>query len=123
MGSSIFKQANVGTQTQDSYIKSNTKPEEIFINDLISSNEVVIFSRNNCGFCTRAKSELKSINKEFYSIELDDHKKCPGEDCTKVIQSLMLQTRMKTVPQIFWNGELIGGYTELQEMISSGKLK
>lgn len=112
MGSSLFKQADSVNPTE--------KPEQVFINDLVSSNDLVIFSRSNCGYCVKAKSLLDRINMKYEALDLDDHKKCPGEDCTSVIQNLMLLTRMRTVPQIFYKGQLIGGYTELEKMVAQG---
>lgn len=119
MGSGLFKQAPTSSQSTSTTTNPSGQ-ENTFINDLITSNDIVIFSKSNCGYCDKAKSVLDKRNMKYYALELDNHKKCPGEDCTNVIQALMYQTRMRTVPQIFYKGSLIGGYTELESMIGNG---
>ncbi len=101
----------------------NPDPEKDFISDLITTNDVVIFSKTHCSYCVRAKSRLDQLNVKYRSVEIDQNKSCPGEDCTAVVQALMLQTRMKTVPQIFYKGNLVGGYAELEKMIEGGAFK
>ena len=110
-----------GTQTDG--LNSIVKPENTFINNLINSNDFFIFSKSSCGYCVKAKSLLDQINMKYESLELDDHKKCPDEDCTPIIRNLMILTRIKTVPQIFYKGSLIGGYTELEKMVAEGSFK
>jgi len=116
MGSGIFKESGLNQVP-------NPDPEKDFIDGLIKSNDVMIFSKSQCSYCVKAKSRLDQLNVKYHSLEIDQHKNCPGEDCTRVIQSLILQTRMKTVPQIFYKGNLVGGYTELEKMIANGAFK
>ena len=116
MGSGLFKQYNTD-------VIPNPDVENDFIKNLIRSNDMVIFSRSNCGYCDMAKKRLNQLNVKYHALELDQHQGCPGEDCTVVIQKLMLQTRMKTVPQIFYKGDLVGGYTELEKMIADGAFR
>ncbi len=99
---------------------SGSSIEKQFIDDLIASNEILIFSKTNCSYCKLAKTALNKLNLKFHCVELDNNQNCPKEDCTQVIKELILQTRMKTVPQIFYKGNLIGGYTELANEISKG---
>ena len=116
MGSGLFKASSLNQIP-------NPDPELDFISDLITSNEVMVFSKSQCSYCDKAKSRLDQLNVKYHSIEIDDHKNCPGEDCSGMIKSLILQTRMKTVPQIFYKGNLVGGYTELEKMIAGGAFK
>lgn len=97
--------------------------EDEFVVDVINSEDLVLFSRKDCGFCTRAKTELDQKGIKYRSLELDNGKNCPGDDCYRVIQSLILMTRMKTVPQIFYKSRLVGGYTELHSMLEKGEIK
>ena len=119
MGAFVFKQQKT---VQESSSQAQPIKNE-FINELISSNEIVIFSKSNCSYCHKAKTSLDKHEKKFLSIEIDNNKNCPNEDCARVIQDLILHTQMKTVPQIFYKGKLIGGYTELEKEISNGLFK
>ena len=72
-----------------------------------------IITRNNCKYCDKAKALLKTngINFTTYNIE---------EGSSKWILSLMLKADIKTVPQVFASsGNLIGGYSELSELMES----
>ncbi len=77
-------------------------------------NKFKLYTTGYCPYCVRAKDLLKSKNIEFEEINLD------GKDDER--QALVKKTGMRTVPQIFMNEELIGGYTELAEWNKAGKL-
>lgn len=62
----------------------------------------------------RAKSLLSQKGVQFEEINLD------GRD--QELNELRSRTGMRTVPQIFINGNLIGGFTELAQMDSRGEL-
>ena len=68
-------------------------------------DQVAIFTREGCGFCTKAKGLLKSLGYEYAEVPLDHRIR------TKVVGAM---TGKGTVPQIFINGRYIGGYDELQ---------
>ncbi|CAF0756967.1 unnamed protein product [Brachionus calyciflorus] len=95
---------------------STTNLYEDFIQKTVNSNKIVVFSKTNCSYCTRAKALLSDLNLEYNTIELDRNEQCPESNCQSLIKSLVYQTRIRTVPQIFINGQLIGGYTDLESM-------
>ena len=103
-------------------VKETHDPHSQFIKDLIDTNKIVVFSKSNCGYCDKAKRRLDRLNKKYHAVELDNNSNCPESNCERVIQNLILQTRMRTVPQIFIDGKLIGGYIDLEKLIESGKL-
>lgn len=76
--------------------------------------KVVIYSKDYCPYCDRAKALLKSKGVQFDAIELQDH---PGE-----FEKLKARTGMMTVPQIFIGDELIGGYTDMAALDREGVL-
>lgn len=78
-------------------------------------SEILIYSKTNCVYCEKAKRFLDSKNIK-YKVEMMDDK--PDE-----LAKLKQQTGHMTVPQIFVNGIFLGGYTELVEADSTGKLK
>lgn len=75
---------------------------------------VQVYTWSNCPFCVRAKSLLSQKGVQFEEINLD------GRD--QELNELRSRTGMRTVPQIFINGNLIGGFTELAQMDSRGEL-
>ncbi|MGE3974192.1 MAG: glutaredoxin 3 [Bdellovibrionales bacterium] len=76
--------------------------------------KVVIYSKNYCPFCVKAKNLLQKKNVPFEEINLEDK---PAE-----LQALKDRTGLRTVPQIFINDELIGGFSELSALDSTGEL-
>ena len=76
--------------------------------------KVVVYSKDYCPYCDRAKSLLKSKCVSFEEINLEGQME-------KFVE-LKQKTGMMTVPQIFINDQLVGGYTELAELESKGEL-
>jgi len=76
--------------------------------------KVVVYSKDYCPYCDRAKALLKSKGVPFEAIELQNH---PGE-----FEKLKARTGLMTVPQIFIGEELIGGYTDMAALDREGIL-
>lgn len=72
--------------------------------------DVSILSRKGCEYCIRAKGLLHDAGIEFEELELN-------KDYTD--RSLRAITGTTTVPQIFINGDYIGGADALEQWISS----
>lgn len=72
--------------------------------------DVSILSRKGCEYCTRAKGLLHDAGIEFEELELNN-------DYTD--RSLRAIAGTTTVPQIFINGDYIGGADALEQWISS----
>lgn len=77
-------------------------------------NKVIIYSKDNCPFCTLAKKLLTERNIAFEEIRVD-------LDSNKLEEMLRLSQR-RTVPQIFINNKSIGGYDDLAALVKSGNL-
>jgi glutaredoxin 3 len=67
--------------------------------------KVVIYTKSRCPYCVAAKNLFTQKGIKFEEIFMDDK----PEEYTR----LKARTGMMTVPQIFINDELVGGYTEL----------
>lgn len=68
-----------------------------------------ILTRNQCTFCDSAKALLEGAGEEYRAINIQD-------PCNKWVITLMRQSDLTTVPQVFTSGGgLIGGYTELKQ--------
>jgi glutaredoxin 3 len=75
---------------------------------------IKIYTANNCPYCIRAKNLLERKGIDFELIDLSGH--------PDAILELKNKTQWRTIPQIFINDKLIGGYTELAELENSGEL-
>lgn len=74
-----------------------------------------MYTRELCGYCSAAKSLLEG--KQLAFVEID----CTGDDQTR--SWLRVKTGHSTVPQIFINGQSVGGFTELRNLDRSGGLE
>ena len=72
--------------------------------------KIVIYSKNNCQFCNKAKHMIKSLGLEYEEKSLE---KDFGSDPSKLIADIGKQVR--TMPQIKIDGKLVGGYNQLIE--------
>lgn len=72
--------------------------------------KVVIYGKEGCGFCRRAKKfcENEELAYEYYSL---------GTDVTKEDIQKAVGGEFPTYPQILVDGEPIGGYTELFDRV------
>ncbi|MGK5084340.1 glutaredoxin domain-containing protein [Bdellovibrionota bacterium FG-1] len=70
------------------------------------TQKVTVYTTTYCPFCVRAKDLLKRRGIAFEEILLN-------EDDDQVWDDLYARSQMKTVPQIFVNDKILGGFTEL----------
>ena len=73
--------------------------------------KATVWSKDQCPFCDQAKNLLKMKGIEFEEKRI-------GHGYTKE-QLLEAVPTARTVPQIFIDGELIGGFTELKKFFES----
>jgi glutaredoxin len=73
--------------------------------------KALVWSKEQCPFCDQAKALLK-----MKGIEFEERK--VGGDWTKE-QLLEAVPTARTVPQIFLDDQLIGGFTELRSHLSA----
>lgn len=74
--------------------------------------EIVIYGKNDCPWCDKAK-DLLTKNALPYTLLTF------GVDYTKEdLQNKLGKDAKLVVPQIFFNGELLGGYQELDAYLS-----
>lgn len=76
--------------------------------------QVVIYTTNYCPYCTAAKALLRRKNVNFEEIDVTDD---PGR------RNEMEQLSQRwTVPQIFIDGQPIGGYDDMNRLDLNGML-
>jgi glutaredoxin 3 len=81
---------------------------------LENNPKIVIYTKDSCPYCVKAKSLLKIKNAAFQEI------KVVNDD---ILQEMIKKSLgRKTVPQIFINDQSIGGCDDLYALNDQGKL-
>ena len=76
--------------------------------------EVIVYSTSYCPYCVRAKDLLKRKGAAFTELNAEDD---------KVREDMIAKAGgRRTVPQIFINGQHVGGSDELHALDKAGKL-
>ncbi|OGT35482.1 MAG: glutaredoxin 3 [Gammaproteobacteria bacterium RIFCSPHIGHO2_12_FULL_37_14] len=76
--------------------------------------KIILYTKESCPYCRLAKELLNARKLAFEEIRID-------LDEAKREEMVRLSNR-RTVPQIFINGQAIGGYDDLVTLTKSGKL-
>jgi len=71
--------------------------------------KAILWSKYHCPYCDMAKSLLEQKGIEFEERKIGD-----GYTKEELLEEV---PNARTVPQIFLNGEHVGGYTELQKFL------
>ncbi|KAM9283379.1 glutaredoxin 2 isoform 1-T2 [Morus bassanus] len=87
------------------------------IQETISDNCVVIFSKTTCVYCKMAKKLFEDMNVNYTAVELDVNTN--GSQFQDILEQM---TGGRTVPRVFVNGTFVGGATETQRLHEEGKL-
>jgi glutaredoxin len=77
--------------------------------------QIIIYSKDNCGYCVKAKSLLNNLGLTYTEKKIENFLTTEAlfEEIGKQVRSM---------PQIKINGELIGGYNQLVEYFIDKKL-
>ena len=76
---------------------------------------VVVYSKDYCPYCVKAKNLLTKKGIAFEEIDITN-------DSKKQEEMLAKAEGRRTVPQIFINDKSIGGYDDLHALDTEGKL-
>ena len=82
----------------------------------MSKHKVTVYSMQNCPYCVKAKALLTQRGVLFETIMIDDWS-------DEQWSSFEKKTGMKTLPQVFLDDRLIGGYAQLSEIDAKDQLK
>jgi glutaredoxin 3 len=77
--------------------------------------KVLVYTANPCPFCSRAKALLASRGIPFEEVLV-------SYDDEAAWDELAERSGMKTMPQIFADGKLVGGFQELAELDARDQL-
>jgi monothiol glutaredoxin len=90
------------------------------IQEAISENPVILFMKGTpdqpmCGFSARTVAILQSLGRPFAAVDV-----LPDP---RIRQELSAVSNWPTIPQLFVDGELVGGCDIVTEMYQSGELQ
>ncbi|MES2606981.1 MAG: Grx4 family monothiol glutaredoxin [Pseudomonadota bacterium] len=93
---------------------------ESTIKDQIKSNPILIYMKGNpnqpqCGFSARATQMLMSCGQKFAYVDILSN--------PEIRANLPKVSEWPTFPQLFVDGELVGGCDIMTEMFEAGELK
>ena len=77
--------------------------------------QIILYSKNNCGYCVKAKNLLKNLGLEYTEKKFEDF-----SGIEKLFEDI--GKSVKSMPQIKINGELVGGYNQLIEYLADKQL-
>ncbi len=101
-------------------MSEETNPMREAIQTAITENPVLLFMKGNpeapaCGFSARTVAVLQSLNTPFAAVDI-----LPDP---RIRQELSTLSNWPTIPQLFIDGELVGGCDIVMEMYQSGELQ
>jgi monothiol glutaredoxin len=97
-----------------------TNPMRDAIQEAISENDLILFMKGTpdqpaCGFSARTVAILQSLGRPFAAVDI-----LPDP---RIRQELSALSNWPTIPQLFVEGELLGGCDIVSEMYQSGELQ
>jgi monothiol glutaredoxin len=99
---------------------ASTNPLRDEIQKAISENRVILFMKGTpnqpaCGFSARTVAVLQAVGEPFAAVDV-----LPDP---RIRQELSALSNWPTIPQLFVDGELVGGADIVAEMYQSGELQ
>ena len=93
------------------------------IDDLVKTNEILLFMKGNasfpqCGFSGRAIQVLKACGVDTKTVKTVNVLEDDG-----IRQGIKEYSNWPTIPQLYVKGEFIGGSDIMMEMYESGELQ
>lgn len=78
--------------------------------------KITVYSMQNCPYCVKAKNLLTQRGLKYDVVMIDEWPDAEWD-------ALVKKSGMKTVPQIYVDEKLIGGYTQLAEVDAKDQLE
>ena len=89
-----------------------------YVKTEIASNNVVVFSKTYCPYCTATKGLLQDLKINAKVIELDE-----VPNGSQIQAALLDLSGQRTVPNVFIKGTHLGGNDDTQAAARTGKLQ
>jgi monothiol glutaredoxin len=98
---------------------SDTNPIRDAIAEAIRDNQTILFMKGTpeapaCGFSARTVAALQALDAPFAAVDI--------LPVPRIRQELSVISNWPTIPQLFFEGELVGGCDIVLEMFESGEL-
>jgi monothiol glutaredoxin len=111
--------AGTPTPSASATESSEANPIRDAITEAIAEHKVILFMKGTpeapaCGFSARTVAALQSLDTPFAAVDI-----LPDP---RIRQELSAISSWPTIPQLFVNGELLGGCDIITEMYESGEL-
>lgn len=115
----IFSQVPRSVFTKLNYSTNHTNDVKKTIDSLVKNKPVVVFMKGtaNQPMCGFSKAVVDILN--MHGVKFETHNVLADEDIRSGVKEY---SNWPTIPQIFFNGEFIGGCDILLEMHRSGEL-
>ena len=96
-----------------------------FFEEVISDKDqpVVLFAMEWCEFCWSVRKMFSKFEIPYRAVDLDSVEYQEGDRGGKIRQVINNRYDVKTIPQIFVGGELVGGCTEVFDAFKEGRLQ
>lgn len=75
---------------------------------------LTIYTKDYCPYCVKAKALLSSLGATFEEVDVTNDQ----ETLMKIVE----KSHMRTVPQIFFGDECLGGYSDIAALHEQGEL-
>lgn len=72
------------------------------------NDHYVVIGSEKCGWCEKAKMLLTENGKSYHYFDIRENIQ---------IRDFLIQNGMDTIPQIYTDGELVGGYDDLKHYL------
>ncbi|KAI5101566.1 glutaredoxin 2 isoform X2 [Silurus meridionalis] len=112
-----WSRSRMGNSTSTTSGRVSDQACSQFIQETVSHNCIVIFSKTTCPYCKMAKNVFNQIGATYRVIELDEHNN--GQQIQDVLEQI---SGARTVPRVFINGQCIGGSSDTRQLHEQGKL-
>ena len=76
------------------------------------TNKIVVYSKNNCVYCTKAKNLLTRLGLVYTERKLEDF------ESVDALQDA-IGKKVRSMPQIVIDDEIVGGYNQLIEYLNN----
>jgi cysteine synthase A len=88
-----------------------------------TAHPVVLFALEWCEFCWSVRKMFKAFGIAYRSIDLDSVEYQADDRGGQIRLALNARFGIKTIPQVFVGGELVGGATDLFDSWRAGRLQ
>jgi monothiol glutaredoxin len=106
--------------SEETSAPAGSNPIADAIREAIAEHKVILFMKGTpeapaCGFSARTVATLQALDTPFAAVDI-----LPDP---RIRQELSAISNWPTIPQLFANGELVGGCDIVMEMYESGELE